>query len=182
MLDLIAKYEHYIKSFQVHLYEQEGPLFRFKAELQLNDDSKIFIKEYVFKNNERKYAYHWTDASGNLICRWDNASHWPGISAFPHHKHIDSVLRNQPKHLFPMYWNRLSKSDSNAVDKATPRCNRQSGAITSTWMKTDPNPITLAPKPASLAPATWSRFSLKMAASASLSWWTAALPRAMIRR
>jgi hypothetical protein len=63
MLDLIARYEHYIKSFQVHLYEQEGPLFHFKAELQLNDDSKVFIKEYVFKNNERKYAYHWTDTS-----------------------------------------------------------------------------------------------------------------------
>jgi hypothetical protein len=30
---------------QVHLYEQEGPLFRFKAELPLNDDSKIFIKK-----------------------------------------------------------------------------------------------------------------------------------------
>jgi len=52
MLDLVAKYQHYIKSFQVHLYEQEGPLFRFKAELQLKDDSKIFIKEYVFKNND----------------------------------------------------------------------------------------------------------------------------------
>jgi len=100
MLDLVAKYQHYIKSFQVHLYEQEGPLFRFKAELQLQDDSKIFIKEYVFKNNDRKYAYHWTDASGNLICRWDNASHWPDISTFPHHKHIDNDIEESTETSF----------------------------------------------------------------------------------
>jgi hypothetical protein len=41
MLDLVAKYQYYIKSFQVHLYDREGPLFRFKAELQLKDNSKI---------------------------------------------------------------------------------------------------------------------------------------------
>ncbi len=41
MLDLVAKYQHFIQSFQVHLYEQEGPFFHFKAELQLKDDSKI---------------------------------------------------------------------------------------------------------------------------------------------
>lgn len=100
MLDLVAKYQNYIKSFQVHLYDQEGPLFRFKAELKLKDDSKIFIKEYVFRNNERKYAYHWTDASGNLICRWDNASHWPDISTFPHHKHIDDGVQESTETSF----------------------------------------------------------------------------------
>jgi hypothetical protein len=101
MLDLIARHEHHIKSFQVFLYEQEGELFRFKAELQLKDDSKIFIKEYVFRNNERKYAYHWTDTSGNLICRWDNASHWPDISTFPHHKHLSSGVHESSETSFP---------------------------------------------------------------------------------
>jgi len=90
MLDLISRHERSIKSFQVFLYEHEGELFRFKAELQLVNESKLFIKEYIFRGNERKYAYHWTDASENLICRWDNANHWPDISTFPHHKHLSS--------------------------------------------------------------------------------------------
>jgi hypothetical protein len=31
MLDLIARYERFIKSFHVFLYEQEGEMLRFKA-------------------------------------------------------------------------------------------------------------------------------------------------------
>lgn len=92
MLDLIVRHEQYIKSFQVLLYEKEGEIFRFKAEMTFKDESKIFIKEYVFKGSERKYAYHWTDPSGNLICRWDNAAHWPDIITFPHHKHINGAV------------------------------------------------------------------------------------------
>jgi len=93
MLELIAEYKYLIKSFQILLYEQEGELFRFKAELQLKDDSKLFIKEYVFRYNERKYAYHWADDSGCLICRWDNAPHWAEISTFPHHKHTETGVQ-----------------------------------------------------------------------------------------
>ncbi len=88
MLDLIAGYRDVIKSIRIHMFEQETDLFRFKAELSLQDDSRIFIKEFVFENRERKYAYHWVDASGNMVCRWDNAAHWTHISTFPHHKHI----------------------------------------------------------------------------------------------
>lgn len=100
MLDLVTRHKKHIKSFQVLLYEQEGKLFRFKAELQLKDDSKIFIKEYVFRNNVRKYSYHWTDTSGKLICRWDNASHWPDISTFPHHKHLNSGVHESTETSF----------------------------------------------------------------------------------
>jgi len=85
MLDLIEKYERFIKSFHISLYEQEGEMLRFKAQLTFTNDSKLFIKE-------RKYAYHWTDTSGNLICRWDNANHWPGISTSPHHKHTGNEV------------------------------------------------------------------------------------------
>lgn len=92
MLDLFANYQKVVKSFCVSLYEQEGGILRFKAEITFRNDSKLFIKEYVFENKERKYAYHWADASGNLICRWDNAKHWPDISTSPHHKHTRSQV------------------------------------------------------------------------------------------
>lgn len=92
MLDLIAKYDRFILSFRVFLYEREGDSFRFKAELTFTNKSKLFVKEYVFENHDRKYAYHWTDSSKNLICRWDNAKHWPEISTFPHHKHTGNGI------------------------------------------------------------------------------------------
>lgn len=92
MLDLIAKYERLVRSFHVFLYEQEGASSRFKAQLTFTNDSKLFIKEYIFEDEERKYAYHWADSSGNLICRWYNANHWPAISTSPHHKHTGNEV------------------------------------------------------------------------------------------
>src|SRR3990172_204979 len=92
LLDLIVRFKHVIKSFHISMYEQEGEILRFKAQLTFINDSKLFIKEYLFENKERKYAYHWTDTSGNLICRWDNTNHWPGISTFPHHKHTGNEV------------------------------------------------------------------------------------------
>jgi hypothetical protein len=45
-------------------------MLRFKAQLTFTNDSKLFIKEYVFENKERKYAYHWTDTSvGDVLNR-----------------------------------------------------------------------------------------------------------------
>jgi hypothetical protein len=110
MLDLIARHEQYIKSFQVLLYEQEGELFRFKAELQFRDESKLFIKEYVFRSSARKYAYHWTDPSGSLICRWDNASHWTDISTFPHHRHLSSGIHESTETSLADVLNAITKN------------------------------------------------------------------------
>ena len=90
MLDLLSRYKRFIKSFHVSSYELEGENYRFKAEVTFTDDSSLSIKEYLFQNYERKYAYHWADSLGNLICRWDNARHWANTSTFPHHKHVGS--------------------------------------------------------------------------------------------
>lgn len=34
-----------------------------------------------------KYSFHWQDAQGRLIRRWDNAPHHPGLPNAPHHIH-----------------------------------------------------------------------------------------------
>jgi hypothetical protein len=95
MLNLVAQYKDLIKDFRVQAFDREGELLRFKAELILLDDSRIFIKEFFFQNGERKYAYHWADAAGKAICRWDNAPHWPNLLTSPHHKHIgEDVLES----------------------------------------------------------------------------------------
>ena len=109
MLDLIARYERFIKSFHVFLYEQEGEMIRFKAQLTFTNDSNLFIKEYVFENKERKYSYHWTDTLGNPICRWDNANHWPDISTSPHHKHIGNEVFESTETFVGDVLNRISE-------------------------------------------------------------------------
>lgn len=34
-----------------------------------------------------KYSFHWQDAQGQLIRRWDNAPHYPDLPNAPHHVH-----------------------------------------------------------------------------------------------
>lgn len=117
MLDLIARHKRFIKSFHVSLYEQEGELSRFKAQLTFINDSKLFIKEYVFENKERKYAYQWIDADGNLICRWDNANHWLDISTFPHHKHIRNDVFESIETSVDDVLDRIGKELENKLEK-----------------------------------------------------------------
>ncbi len=35
----------------------------------------------------RKYSFHWQDADGELICRWDNVRHHMDLPNAPHHLH-----------------------------------------------------------------------------------------------
>ena len=67
MLNLIEKYKYFIKAFHVSQYELEANTYRLKMQLTFLDQSNLAIKEYLFKNKERKYAYHWSDKCGNLI-------------------------------------------------------------------------------------------------------------------
>ncbi len=44
-----------------------------------------------------KYRYHYMDADGNLLFRYDNAPHHIEISTFPDHKHYpDKVIESRP--------------------------------------------------------------------------------------
>jgi len=88
MLELLKKYETIVKNVVVQSYEHQLGLFKFVAEIVFIDDSKLFIKDYRFRDGKRKYAYHWQNLQETLLIRWDNAEHWQSITTFPHHKHI----------------------------------------------------------------------------------------------
>jgi hypothetical protein len=60
--------------------------FYIKVKVILKGNSKLYIREYV-DTEERNYSYHWQDAEGNLIIRWDNAPHHKNLRTYPHHKH-----------------------------------------------------------------------------------------------
>lgn len=92
MLNLLEKHKDIIKNFRVDCYDQEGDSYRIKIEISFLNDSRLFLKEYLFSNGERKYAFNWVDAAGKLLCRWDNAPHWPNMKTFPSHKHIQGKV------------------------------------------------------------------------------------------
>lgn len=62
----------------------------FKAELRFQDDSSLYIREFVFARSgtlKYTYSYHCQDAGNRLIFRYDNTKHFPDLPNFPHHKH-----------------------------------------------------------------------------------------------
>ena len=63
-----------------------------RARLTLVDGHLLEFSEYIQRDPGGKievvtYSYHWADAQGNLLKRWDNTPHFPGLPNFPHHIH-----------------------------------------------------------------------------------------------
>jgi hypothetical protein len=62
-----------------------------RVRMTLSNGDLLEFSEYVQQIGERvevvTYSYHWTDAEGTLIRRWDNASHYPHLPRAPHHIH-----------------------------------------------------------------------------------------------
>ena len=87
-LNLIEKYGEFIQSHVIINFDQDGPNIKFKARVIFIDGSILFIKQIVLEGSTFKYAYQWQEKTGNLICRWDNAAHWPEVVTYPHHQHL----------------------------------------------------------------------------------------------
>ena len=72
----------------------------YRYRLQLENGSMIELTERMIEEGTSlkttKYRYHWQDASGNLIKRWDNAPHHPEIHTHPHHVHEGSESHVKP--------------------------------------------------------------------------------------
>jgi hypothetical protein len=88
MLRLFEQQPDLIESWHLLRYEQEGDAYMLHVVVYLRDGSRLDLRDYVFADGQRKYAYHWMNVDGTLRCRWDNAPHWPSISTAPHHKHL----------------------------------------------------------------------------------------------
>lgn len=87
------------------------------ADLLFWDGSRLVVAETLIVEGtslvKTDYAYHFQDAQSNLIFRYDNAPHHPGIATHPHHKHTPNqveaaappnlweVLQEAEAHLYP---------------------------------------------------------------------------------
>lgn len=71
-----------------------------RIRLRLADNSFLEISEALVVEEGTlrwiSYRYHWQDAAGRLILRYDDAPHHAEIESFPHHKHIgETVVASQ---------------------------------------------------------------------------------------
>jgi len=101
-LDVFAHYQEIIASYDVQQFRMVGASYQFIAKVLLNNATELHIKDYLFLDGSRKYSYHWQDAHGNCIIRWDNAPHHQAVSTFPFHKHLgeqETIAESPPMKL-----------------------------------------------------------------------------------
>ena len=87
ILEHLSVLEDYIETYQVDAFEKIGKNLKVYVLIQFKNRSILYIKEIII-HGRRKYVYHWQEKNEELICRWDNAPHWPDIKTYPHHKHL----------------------------------------------------------------------------------------------
>ncbi len=80
-----------VAAYQI-IRQEVGPTDgKIRIKINLLDDSLVECFEYVCEADSGtqglKYSFHWQDADGNLIKRWDNAPHFPNLPNSPHHIH-----------------------------------------------------------------------------------------------
>jgi len=76
-----------------------GDLF-FGNGLRLHFRELVNIEDQVERLMD---SYHYQDAAGQLIFRYDDTPHHPELDGFPHHKHIGqegNVMASEPPTLF----------------------------------------------------------------------------------
>jgi hypothetical protein len=88
MLEPFDAHAALFRSWRVIRYEREGSAYLLHISALLRDNSRLDLRDYVFADGSRKYAYHWMEPDGALRRRWDNAPHWPDLATAPHHVHI----------------------------------------------------------------------------------------------
>ena len=91
LLDLAKRYYDLVQEIEVERFRIVGASYELRVVFSLRDGSKLFVKDYLFLDGARKYAYHWQNKEGQLIDRWDNAAHWKELKSYPHHRHAGSV-------------------------------------------------------------------------------------------
>ena len=92
-----------IRTWTILREEIQGDVGLYRFRIIWEDDSLLEMFERFEINDGvcriAKYSFHWQDAQGLLLKRWDNAAHHPEVDTHPHHLHEnsdDSVLPHEP--------------------------------------------------------------------------------------
>lgn len=67
-----------------------------EGKLRFFDGSLLDFDEVIVLRSRKivklRYAYHYQNAAGQLIFRYDNAPHYPDLPTHPHHKHLSDKV------------------------------------------------------------------------------------------
>lgn len=80
----------------------------FEVEVQFHDGSRFFALEELKMRRQQSlmrivFSFHYQQADGALIFRYENSPHYPDLSTFPSHEHIgDEVVAAGPPGLADM--------------------------------------------------------------------------------
>lgn len=96
MIAILNSFVEIIASYDIKKYRQYGGAYEFVAVVHFTDNSSLHIRDYLFIDGSRKYAFHWQDQQQNLIRRWDNAEHYPHLPSFPFHVHTPDAVEASP--------------------------------------------------------------------------------------
>ena len=89
LLDLVAA-SPIVRASDVTIDKRTPRLGLIRGDLYFADDSRLHFRELVEAQDKvirRMYSYHYQDTDANLIFRYDDTPHHPGLDTFPHHKH-----------------------------------------------------------------------------------------------
>lgn len=87
LLRALKKFSTIIEEVSVERFVHVANTYELRASVKLKDGSWLKIRDYLFADGKRKYAYHWQSSEGDLIRIWDSAPHWPDLTGPPHHCH-----------------------------------------------------------------------------------------------
>jgi len=94
--DYFAQLESVIKSCgsvrtrTVHRDKRSDYVGYFRADLYFYNGSLLHVREFVFTRSgivKDIYVYHYQDAEGRMVFRYDNTGHHRNLPNFPHHRH-----------------------------------------------------------------------------------------------
>ncbi len=92
LYDVLASHANIIRAVDIERFRAFDVAHELRASITLVDGSLLHVRDYLFRDGTRKYAYHWQSPAGRLRRRWDNSPHWPHIATHPHHVHVGSRM------------------------------------------------------------------------------------------
>ena len=113
----------FVSSYEILKFERTRSVLRLKVAVAINDGSQLFLSEATTPRGFR-YAYHWQDAEGRMLARWDNAPHHQTLVTFPDHFHtaenIEPAVQPTIREVFEYLANRLrNRPAGEAIGKPT---------------------------------------------------------------
>ncbi len=91
LFEALRPHRDIVRNVHIERFRSIETAHELRVSVVLTDGSTLHVRDYLFRDGTRKYAYHWQTGAGRLRRRWDNSGHWPEVSSHPHHVHVGSA-------------------------------------------------------------------------------------------